>query len=289
MAAGGGKPEGPGFFTNVKPISLTWERDPTVFLQRAIAWCRSQGSRETPDHVIVSERMRRTTMEDRHVLTECAGGWFGGVYDGHGGTRTVEVVAKHLHREFSQACRRGQEPEAAFRHAFARLDRLTARYASGTTATCVFLKGGHLTIAHIGDGRAVLIGPRGAVRQVTTDHRTDTGTERRRILKAGGRVDRGYVVRDGHGLMVTRSFGDRVFRSVGVTAEPDVTTIRLTPRDRFLVVATDGLWDVLSNTEVANLLTSHDWDPATMATRLRKLVAGRHGRDNLAVLGIALA
>ena len=244
------------------------------------------GARQAHDHVIVSERMGRKTMEDRHVLTECAGGLFAGVYDGHGGTRTVDLVAKRLHQEFAQASRRGRKPEAAFQHAFARVDRLTARYTSGTTATCVFLKEGCVTIAHVGDSRAVLVGPRGRARQLTTDHRTDNVTERRRILKTGGRVERGYVVRDGHGLMVTRSFGDRVFRPVGVTAEPDVTTIRLAPRDSFVVVATDGLWDVLSNREVAKLVTAHEWDSAMAAARLRDAVADRHGRDNVTALGL---
>jgi serine/threonine protein phosphatase PrpC len=237
-------------------------------------------ARRAPAAVIVSEQGGRRTLEDRHVITAVAGGIFAAVYDGHGGSRTADLVAARLHQAFAQACRRGAAPDAAFRHAFAALDRATTRHASGTTATCVFLTQDRLTVAHVGDSTAVLVGA-GSPRPLTRDHRVNHPAERQRILKAGGRVEGAYVVRGDHGLMVTRSLGDRVFRPAGVIAEPEVTHVRLSPRDRLVVVATDGLWDVLSPREVATLLTAGPWDIPTVSERLRDAVTARDPRDNV--------
>jgi len=48
------------------------------------------------------------------------------------------------------------------------------------------------------------------------------------------------------GLVVTRSFGDTVAHKVGVTAEPEITPIDLIEEDLFIIIATDGIWDILS-------------------------------------------
>ena len=52
------------------------------------------------------------------------------------------------------------------------------------------------------------------------------------------------------GLAMTRSLGDMVATGVGVIAKPEVTRHELTERDKILVMASDGLWDRMSNQEV---------------------------------------
>mmetsp|Transcript_1145 Transcript_1145/g.771 ORF Transcript_1145/g.771 Transcript_1145/m.771 type:complete len:80 (-) Transcript_1145:257-496(-) len=55
---------------------------------------------------------------------------------------------------------------------------------------------------------------------------------------------------------MTRSIGDLVANSVGVTAEPEIKVFNnLTPNDKIIVVASDGLWDRLSNNEIMNIIT----------------------------------
>lgn len=50
---------------------------------------------------------------------------------------------------------------------------------------------------------------------------------------------------------MTRSIGDMAAASVGVTAEPEIKVFtNLTPSDKFLVVASDGIWDRFSNEEI---------------------------------------
>ncbi len=53
---------------------------------------------------------------------------------------------------------------------------------------------------------------------------------------------------------MSRSFGDRVAHSVGVSAEPETWEFTLGLHDKFLVIASDGVWEFLSNEDVANIV-----------------------------------
>jgi serine/threonine protein phosphatase PrpC len=56
---------------------------------------------------------------------------------------------------------------------------------------------------------------------------------------------------------MTRSIGDMAAASVGVTAEPEIKVFRnLSPADKFLVIASDGIWDRISNHEVMMTIAS---------------------------------
>ena len=59
---------------------------------------------------------------------------------------------------------------------------------------------------------------------------------------------------DTPGLAMTRSFGDRVACKCGVTVEPEVLEFDLSPQDCFIVLASDGVWDQMSNEEVGNIV-----------------------------------
>ena len=91
-----------------------------------------------------------------------------------------------------------------------------------------------------------------------------------RILKRGGRIDsfRDYynngepigpqrvwlMNEDIPGLAMSRSMGDRVAHSVGVTAEPETKEFTLSLNDKFIVIASDGVWEFLSNEDVAQII-----------------------------------
>jgi serine/threonine protein phosphatase PrpC len=228
-------------------------------------------------------------MQDRHVLVIEPEGFFGGVYDGHAGVRVAEAAGRHLHAFFFAALRRGLGAEAAFREAFAETDRLTAGEACGAGATAIFISGvagGQLVAANLGDGRVVVVRDDG-VEAVTRDHRIDDPGERARVVAAGAWIDPPYVMRGEAGLMLTRSLGDRWFRAVGVIATPDVFVRALGPRDRWLVVASDGLWDELDNGEVASVVRGAA-GAGLAALALADAVTARGGHDNVTVLVVDL-
>ncbi|KAA8525180.1 hypothetical protein F0562_006956 [Nyssa sinensis] len=139
---------------------------------------------------------------------------------------------------------------------------------SGTTAVIVIKQGGDLVIANLGDSRAVLgtITENGLMAvQLTTDLKPDLPMEADRIKKSNGRVialkEEPHIQRvwlpheDTPGLAMSRAFGDFILKNHGIIAIPDVSFRCLTSNDQFLVLATDGVWDVLSNNEVALIVS----------------------------------
>lgn len=106
----------------------------------------------------------------------------------------------------------------------------------------------------MGDSRAIA-SVRGSVQQLSFDHKPNNEGETRRIVAAGGWVEFNRV--NGN-LALSRALGDFVFKKNEkkraeeqiVTALPDVEVRELTDDHEFIVIACDGIWDVLSNEEV---------------------------------------
>nr|CAB3449377.1 unnamed protein product [Digitaria exilis] len=139
---------------------------------------------------------------------------------------------------------------------------------SGTTAVCAIKQGKDLIIANLGDSRAVLatMSDTGYLTAVplTTDQKPSVPREAERIKRCNGRVfalkDEPSVARvwlpdeDYPGLAMARSLGDFRLKRHGVVSEPEVTHHRVGRGDLFIVLATDGVWDVLSNEEVVSIV-----------------------------------
>uniref|UniRef100_A0A0C9RH25 protein-serine/threonine phosphatase n=1 Tax=Wollemia nobilis TaxID=56998 RepID=A0A0C9RH25_9CONI len=143
-------------------------------------------------------------------------------------------------------------------------------FCSGSTAVAVVKQGQYLFIGNIGDSRAVLgtKAPDDSIIpiQLTVDLKPDLPREAERIQQCKGRVfalrDEPEVQRvwlpydDAPGLAMARAFGDFCLKEYGVIAIPEVSSRLLTERDKFVVLASDGVWDVLSNEEVVQIVSS---------------------------------
>ncbi|KAL6604619.1 hypothetical protein ACP70R_043046 [Stipagrostis hirtigluma subsp. patula] len=139
---------------------------------------------------------------------------------------------------------------------------------SGTTAVCAIKQGKDLIIANLGDSRAVLatMSETGYLKAVplTTDQKPNVPQEAERIKRCNGRVfalkDEPSVLRvwlpdeDCPGLAMARSLGDLRLKRHGVVSEPQVAHRRIAAGDLFIILATDGVWDVLSNEEVVSIV-----------------------------------
>ena len=144
---------------------------------------------------------------------------------------------------------------------------------SGSTAVTLLVRGSFLLCANVGDSRVILgkkttVGWRAV--PLSADHKPDLPKEKERILACGGRVEPfigiphvdqstgGYIgpsrVWMQHeqipGLAMSRSLGDFVASQLGVTSEPDFMQAELTPEDKFVIIASDGIWEFLSNQKV---------------------------------------
>lgn len=206
-----------------------------------------------------------------HAHDEHSGHWrYFAVYDGHGSRRAVDWLESRLHyvvtSELEQTLRtsRTSPPDqntvaAALKEAFKKADgelKLHGIGRSGSTATVALVHESFdgkrtLYVANVGDSKAVLVGASGA-KQLSVDHHATNPAEVARVERDGGCVFRKRV---GGILSVTRAFGDFELKCEGggVTARPHVAASRV-QGTKALVLASDGLWDVLSGAGVQQIL-----------------------------------
>lgn len=209
---------------------------------------------------------------------------FLGVFDGHNGEWAAQFASERLHtfldkdivRSTSPAC-----PEAAEKYNEEMTKSLKKMYMDcdevildttssqgrrdGSTAVSILQIGNVLFTAHAGDSRAVVSYADGRTRAMTEDHKPSSMHERRRITAIGGRIEFcgcWRVIADHPykpvraALAVSRSLGDIDFKrpnDTGVTAEPDIQRFELDENINFIILATDGMWDVIRDQEAGDI------------------------------------
>lgn len=235
---------------------------------------------------------RRDTMEDAHVvfddilavenigITSVPGSRvsFYGVYDGHGGVDAAKMVQDELHKNVvSKAAFAKGDIETAIQEGFAETDEHiveksnTDGWMNGSTGVVGVLVDSKLYIANVGDSEACLVSEvDGALKteDLTTPHKASDASERKRIEELGGHV---FFNRVFGALAVSRSFGDSKFKKPKtsqnfVSCEPAIKTAEITPAHKFLILACDGLWDVMNHDAAAKFASS-------------KLAEGKHAKD----------
>ncbi len=244
-----------------------------------------------PMHAVVTTVGGRPYQEDRHYVGELGDSLvMVAVFDGHGG----EAVAEHCARTMPSVLLRmpGVEVEHLAR-AFVHVDDTATGAAHvGCTACVVLMDKTHIWCANTGDSRAVLATDGGAV-PLSRDHKPENVDERKRIEGQGGNVVHdGYCYRVQGVLNVSRVIGDWALRPY-VTPLPEVARTIRGAGDRYVIVASDGLWDVFSSAEAvqavdASLAAMTTTVPARKRAEsaLRALVAEARRRgssDNITV------
>lgn len=246
------------------------------------------------------------------------------VLDGHGGTQVADMAKEKLHKNVLQQMRqrqvqpasRDEKIKTAIKEAFLQTDKEILALSErkkfelvGSTCVSVILHGNpklgtalRLVVSNLGDSRAVLCRAGTAV-PVSEDHKPTRMDEKKRIERVGGLVlqVRGAwrvatstnpnsmnkaARREYQGLAMTRSFGDMHFkRPIGLAiAEPEVQVISLSDKDLFMVLGTDGVFDVLSNQEVIDLAMRHWREPEEAAKNIVRSAYKRGSEDNLTVM-----
>ena len=195
------------------------------------------------------------------------------VFDGHG--PFGHLISGSLHSNFPSTVKSflNSYPNESLTSVFKKIiDDLESKLMasnfdltySGSTLLSVFFSEQILVCTNIGDSKAILISynKEWSVRALNIEHKPYVQEEKRRIERAGGRVNavigedgnfkgpfRARGAKDGPGISVSRTLGDSYFKQFGVSSEPDVFLEYLTEDDRVVVLGTDGLWDGLSNEE----------------------------------------
>ncbi|KAK4479502.1 hypothetical protein RD792_015017 [Penstemon davidsonii] len=211
----------------------------------------------------------RSYMEDTHICIPDLATNFGytvcgeeaisfyGVFDGHGGKGAAQFVRDHLPRIIVEDANFPLELEKVVTRSFMEADAAFAKscsiestLSSGTTALTAMIFGRSLLVANAGDCRAVL-SRHGVAIELSEDHRPCCVNEKARIESLGGFIDDGYL--NGQ-LGVTRALGDWHIKGLKegenggpLSSEPELKLTTLTKEDEFLVIGSDGIWDVFTS------------------------------------------
>lgn len=249
------------------------------------------------NHVGFSEmRGRRPTMEDAHTMVIMDNYAWYGLYDGHGGRKVADFAAENLHKNVISALQGINDVRAALRKGFeelnAQLDSVTFDVRrQGSTAVVALVRDGTLAVANLGDSRAV-VSHAGKAIALTEDHKPDRADEKARIEKLGGKVIEYGVPRVQGVLAVSRALGDKALHPY-VSFEPEIRQKKLDHDDEFLIIACDGVWDVVTNQEavdiVKQVLSDCTIDLNKAADALRDEAFNRGSGDNISVIIVRLA
>ncbi|KAK2896407.1 hypothetical protein QQF64_006133 [Cirrhinus molitorella] len=131
---------------------------------------------------------------------------------------------------------------------------------SGTTAVVALIRGKQLIVANAGDSRCV-VSEKGKAVDMSYDHKPEDELELARIKNAGGKVTMDGRVNGG--LNLSRAIGDHFYKRNKVlppeeqmiSALPDVKVLTLNEDHDFMVIACDGIWNVMSSQEVVDFVS----------------------------------
>lgn len=219
----------------------------------------------------------RVQMEDAHFALPALDGpgWLGtaafSVMDGHGGKEVAEFCSERLPAEIARGP--SEDAPGALVAAFHRMDELLGSEpllgdpdCVGCTCVVCLVRPDALVVANCGDSRAVLSRRGGAV-PLSEDHKPNLPQEHERIRRAGGSIYRQQVgpivqFRVNGNLNLSRSIGDLQYKrnphlkpcEQMICSTPDVHAYPRDPGDEFLIVACDGVWDVLGSQDAVDFV-----------------------------------
>jgi serine/threonine protein phosphatase PrpC len=194
------------------------------------------------------------------------------IYDGHGGTFVSKYLQENLYKYFINKKLQYPLDKKYILNAYKKVqDELTNTNGNrarqcGSTCICVLhfkdtVGRTIIQVLNTGDSRSCLCRGSKAIR-LTEDHKPNTLRERARITSLGGKIIYdGMDYRIGN-LSVSRAFGDNDTKPF-VVETPDMFKYVLQNKDRFLVIACDGLWDVMTDQAVINFILKNCFDKNT--------------------------
>eukprot|EP00055_Hartaetosiga_balthica_P002355 m.3681 g.3681 ORF g.3681 m.3681 type:complete len:392 (+) comp2109_c0_seq1:72-1247(+) len=256
---------------------------------------------------IASTKGARRQMEDRHVslpdLNAITGQSnkepqsFFAVYDGHGGVEIAQYLQAQLHLNVVEQPEYETDPKTALINGFLQTDTKIVKKAnrdaiqSGSTAVVVLMKGRKMYVAWCGDSQTFLCRD-GAAVELMNPHKPEREDEKKRIEDSGGIVVWYGAWRVNAVLSVSRAFGDAKLKKY-VIPDPDITEHDLDDKCEYVVIACDGLWDVMDKDKVVEFISSwkdsHDGSMVGVAEAIAThSVQDLSSNDNITIVIVSL-
>lgn len=170
---------------------------------------------------------------------------------------------------------------------------------SGSTVIVIIKQQDKIFIINIGDSRVITNNFNKAI-QITEDHKPDVPSEYKRITDLGGSVTEDIygTYRINNILSLSRAIGDFHLLPY-ISSEPDIYSMKINKSNKYLIAATDGLWDVFDNQELINYinkfienidleLNNHEKKISSICKNLIKIARKKGSKDNITILLLIL-
>ena len=207
------------------------------------------------------------------------------IFDGHGGNVTAKLCVKKYPEIFRKCLLESPfDYESALKKSFFLMDKEIEKLKVnevGNTATIVFINNRLLYCANVGDSSCALLGKTNEF--ITVEHKCTNKKEMKRIEKEGGKI---IDDRLGGILAVSRGMGDFDLKTKGLSCEPNIVKKLIDHSLNYCVLASDGVWDVLSPDEVSKLIQNKKIDE--MAKIIVETAMDRGSEDNISCIVVEL-
>ena len=261
----------------------------------------------------------RKSMEDFHCIKQnllksnsMVFSYFS-IFDGHSGSEIALFLSKNFHKILSEQlininCDDSETIQnienfnnkiiSSVKKTFEIVDEgiindLSFNNEMGSTGTIVLLyklknnysneNSRYVICANVGDSKGYILTKNNYI-QITKEHKCNISEEVERIKRSGGIVFGNRVFGT---LMLTRSFGDKEMKKYGVISTPDSFFRKIKDEDLYLIIASDGIWDAVSEEEIMQMggekLSSDEF-----SKKVVKLAIDKGTRDNISCIVIKL-
>jgi len=220
---------------------------------------------------------------------------FFGLFDGHAGGKCSQHMATNLANTLLDDESFVTNLPQAIKRTYYTANEQFLKIAEklklhdGSTGICAIIRDNKILVANAGDCRCLLIS-NGRPIQLSNDHKPTSPDEQKRINALGGQVVYCMgVARVNRVLAVSRAFGNRTLRTV-IRPDAELMQRELADGDDFLVIASDGLWDVLKNKDVSDVCYSPflQRKSQAIADELVQLAMNKGSMDNVTCIVVNL-
>lgn len=243
----------------------------------------------------------RETMEDYSRIVDKVNNdpqkSFFSLYDGHGGFETAKYVSEHFHNLFAKYLNEKPDSvEALLYKTFLKINEELKNVKGtdliGSTATIIYINKETdamvgtkkvLYCANVGDTSCVLFSKSGCKR-LTSEHKCTDVEEVKRIKRMGGSI---INERLSGKLAISRAFGDFSMKEKGLIVDPSINKVILSDSDKFVVLCSDGIWDVLDEKDLF-YLTLNTTQSEQITKAIIKQAKEKGSTDNMSCIVIRL-
>ena len=211
-----------------------------------------------------------------------------GIFDGHGGNDVVKYIKNRLPEIIKANITKNDNYDSIENNltsSFHKIDEELKFYDSehtGSTATILLFQDNIVYCANVGDSTAFIIYDN-FIKKIGIDHKCTDPKEEERILLSGGKITKNRVMGQ---LVLSRCLGDLYCKKYGVSNIPDISVNKLEGNVKYVVVASDGVWDVVKENELLQLSKNRK-NAEGFCKDLVKLAIDKDTKDNVSCIVIS--